>query len=121
MRLTNLNARDWLLKNGYNDVWLKPHYKFNNIVYTNNGTYEAQDIFNLHDGICKGDNEYIYLQVSTDKLHGKTEYVEESKKFNITVMLLAPKKKDKESKDYVGISIVLIRNGEIIDEGFYEY
>lgn len=120
MRATNAYATKWLLRSGYDEVWLKPHYKFNNKVYCQKTSYDAQDIFNLHDGICKGDGEYIYLQISTDKLHSKKEYIEESKKYCITVMLLAPVKKDKESKQYLGIKIVFIRNGKIIDDDYYE-
>lgn len=120
MRLSNAYATKWLLSQGYNDVWLKPHYKFNNKVYTDVGHYDAQDIFNLHDGICKGDREYIFLQISTNTLHARKEYIEESKKFQITIMLLAPVTVDKESRQYKGIKVVFIRNGQIIDDDYYE-
>ena len=122
MRLTNLDATKWLLSAGYDHVWIKPHYKFNSYCYTKDGEkYATQDIYNLHDGICKGDREYIYLQLSTNRLHEIEPYLEESKKYEISIMLLAPTTKDKESRVYTGIHVVFIRNGEIIDRSYYEY
>ena len=68
MRASNLLVREWLLKNGYDEIWFKSHGKRNDYVFTQNGKYMAQDIWNLFDGICVSPNgEYlVLLQMKTN-------------------------------------------------------
>ncbi len=119
MRLSNAYSTKWLLLQGYDEIWLKPHGRFNDRVYTKKGYYDAKDIFNLHDGICKDEQGYIFLQISTNKLHARDEYIEESKRYDISIMLLAPVTVDKESRQYKGIKVLLIRNGKITEDKYY--
>lgn len=60
-------VRDWLLRNGYDEIWFKPHGKRNDYVFTQKGNYMAQDIWNLFDGICISPSGHItFLQMKTN-------------------------------------------------------
>ena len=52
MRSSNRKAVLWLLKNGYDDIWLKPHGRRHDLVYNTGEWYRALDLWNLFDGIC---------------------------------------------------------------------
>ena len=67
MRFSNRKAVNWLLENGYDDIWLKAHTKRTDLVYTLGEWYRALDLWNLFDGICfdKGGN-LILLQIKTN-------------------------------------------------------
>ena len=47
MRFSNRKAVLWLLKNGYDDVWLKPHTKRTDLTYTQGEWYRVIDLWNL--------------------------------------------------------------------------
>lgn len=67
MRASNKMVREWLLKNGYNDIWFKMHSKRNDLVFTQNGNYLASDLWNLFDGICIDPSGFIvFLQMKTN-------------------------------------------------------
>lgn len=81
MRASNKMVREWLLKNGYDHIWFKPHGKRNDIVFTQKGNYLAQDIWNLFDGLAINPLGYIaLLQMSTGKWHDKKQYEKFAKK-----------------------------------------
>ena len=42
----------WLLKNGYDEIWLKAHGRRQDLVYNRGEWYRALDLWNLFDGIC---------------------------------------------------------------------
>jgi hypothetical protein len=56
----NTLAREWMIRNGYTDIWLKKHTKFLDSVWSHNASpdgmqvtkYMAQDIWNLFDGLA---------------------------------------------------------------------
>ena len=57
----------WLLKEGYDDIWLKPHGRRQDLVYTRGEWYRALDLWNLFDGICFDDGGNIVLiQIKTN-------------------------------------------------------
>lgn len=67
MRASNKLVREWLLKNGYDEIWFKAHGKRNDYVFTQRGTYMAQDIWNLFDGICfTAHGAIVFLQMKTN-------------------------------------------------------
>ena len=67
MRISNTLARKYLLSLGYNEVWLKPHTKFHDTVYTFTGeNYKALDLFNLWDGIALHDTGVFFIQIKTN-------------------------------------------------------
>ena len=67
MRASNRKAVLWLLKNGYDEIWLKPHTKRADLVYTVGEWYRALDLWNLFDGICfDKDQNIIMLQIKTN-------------------------------------------------------
>ena len=66
MRASNLLVREYLLANGYDNIWFKPHTKRNDLVFTQNGKYLATDLWNLFDGICTLDNHLVFLQMKTN-------------------------------------------------------
>jgi len=102
-------------------VWLKLHYKQHTYVYTNEGKYATQDIFNLFDGICKFEDNYVWLQLSTNRLHQSKEYINESAFFNLNVLLLAPTTLNRDSIKYTGMHVQLICNGDITQDYYEEY
>ena len=59
MRFSNRKAVLWLLKNGYDDIWLKPHTKRTDLTYTQGEWYRVIDLWNLFDGICFDDEGNI--------------------------------------------------------------
>lgn len=67
MRASNKLVREWLLSNGYDEIWFKPHGKRNDYVFTQKGSYMSQDIWNLFDGICIDKNGFVtFLQMKTN-------------------------------------------------------
>jgi len=67
MRASNRKAVLWLLKNGYDEIWLKPHIRRADLVYTRGEWYRALDLWNLFDGICfDEDNNVVFLQIKTN-------------------------------------------------------
>ena len=67
MRASNLLVRKWLLENGYDQIWYKPHTARNDLVFTQKGNYLATDLFNLFDGICFNRlGLIVFLQMKTN-------------------------------------------------------
>jgi len=67
MRSSNRKAVMWLLKNGYDDIWLKPHGRRHDLVYTRGEWYRALDLWNLFDGICFDDEgTVVFIQIKTN-------------------------------------------------------
>ena len=67
MRFSNRKAVLWLLKNGYDEIWLKAHTKRTDLVYAIGEWYRIIDLWNLFDGICfDGDGNIILLQIKTN-------------------------------------------------------
>ena len=67
MRFSNRKAVLWLLKNNYDEIWLKPHTRRHDLVYTRGEWYRALDLWNLFDGICFDENNnIILLQIKTN-------------------------------------------------------
>ena len=67
MRASNKLVREWLLSNGYDDIWFKPHVKRNDIVFTQKGKYLATDLWNLFDGVCTNPSiGVVFLQMKTN-------------------------------------------------------
>ena len=67
MRASNRKAVMWLLKEGYDDIWLKPHTRRHDLIYTRGEWYRALDLWNLFDGICfdEGGN-IVLIQIKTN-------------------------------------------------------
>ena len=96
MRASNNLVRKWLLSQGYDDIWFKPHGKRNDHVFTQHGKYMAQDIWNLFDGICRDGRKIIFLQMSTSQWHSKKPYEEfaaRTKGVGVMVFLVTNKRK----------------------------
>ena len=67
MRASNKLVREWLLSNGYDEIWFKPHTARNDLVFTQKGNYLATDLWNLFDGLCfDSDYKIIALQMKTN-------------------------------------------------------
>jgi hypothetical protein len=67
MRASNRKAVMWLLKNGYDEIWLKAHNRRQDLVYTRGEWYRALDLWNLFDGICFDDeSNTVMLQIKTN-------------------------------------------------------
>lgn len=102
MRASNKLCREWLLKNGYDEIWFKPHGKHNDYVFTQKGTYMAQDIWNLFDGVCINKDGYVtFLQMSTTQWHKKEPYHKFTKKISgveVLNILVTNKRKECNGK-----------------------
>lgn len=60
-------VREWLLREGYDQVWFKAHTARNDVVFTQKGKYLATDLWNLFDGICIDPAGFIvFLQMKTN-------------------------------------------------------
>lgn len=66
MRASNKMVREWLLENGYDQIWFKAHTARNDVVFTQKGKYLATDLWNLFDGICIKNNFIVFLQMKTN-------------------------------------------------------
>jgi len=67
MRASNRKAVMWLLKNNYDEIWLKPHTRRSDLVYTRGEWYRALDLWNLFDGICFDENDnVVFIQIKTN-------------------------------------------------------
>lgn len=67
MWASNKMVREFLLKNEFDGIWFKPHTKRSDIVYTQRGTYLANDLWNLFDGMCFAPNgKIVFLQMKTN-------------------------------------------------------
>jgi hypothetical protein len=81
MRASNKLVREWLLSNGYDEIWFKAHGKRNDYVFTQRGKYMAQDIWNLFDGICISyDGKICFLQMKTNAWAKGSDFKEFQKK-----------------------------------------
>ena len=108
MRFSNRKAVLWLLKNGYDDVWLKPHTKRTDLTYTQGEWYRVIDLWNLFDGICfdKGGN-LILIQVKTNAWASKQPIIDFlNDKHHLKVMVINVKRKGERTWE------VLTRNYE---------
>ena len=67
MRFSNRKAVIWLLEHGYDDIWLKPHGRRHDLVYTSGEWYRALDLWNLFDGICfDEEGTVVFIQIKTN-------------------------------------------------------
>ena len=77
MRFSNRKAVLHLLGLGYDEIWLKPHVRRADLVYTRGEWYRALDLWNLFDGICfNPDGEAVYLQIKTNAWAKEQEIVD---------------------------------------------
>jgi hypothetical protein len=74
MRASNKLVREWLLENGFDDIWFKPHSVRHDYVFTQHGNYLATDLWNLFDGIAWGKGECYFLQMKTN-VWAKEEHI----------------------------------------------
>lgn len=89
MRASNKLVRINLLANGYDQIWFKPHGSRNDYVFTQRGTYMAQDIFNLFDGICIDRGVITFLQMKTNawpKVKPLLDFIKNTKNIQILVL-----------------------------------
>ena len=67
MRSSNRKAVLWLLEKSYDDIWLKPHGRRHDLVYTRGEWYRALDLWNLFDGVCFDEHgNVIFIQIKTN-------------------------------------------------------
>lgn len=97
MRASNKLVREWLLKEGYDDIWFKPHGTHNDYVFTQKGSYMAQDIWNLFDGICTGAG-VVFLQMKTNAWAKEKPFRDFVKKHGCLILSFNVSNKHKDSK-----------------------
>ena len=93
MRFSNRKAVEWLLENVYDEVWLKPHVRRQDLVYTRGEWYRALDLWNLFDGICfNPDGEAVYLQIKTNAWAKEQDIIDFLYDKSLLVMVINVKK-----------------------------
>lgn len=92
MRYTNRLAVNWLLKNGYDHVWLKSHTRRKDWTYTQNTKYASLDIWNLFDGCCIYSGDVIFLQVKTNAWPKEDDIIQFIENKRIKVLAINAKK-----------------------------
>jgi len=98
MRASNKLAVNHLLKNGYDDIWLKPHSARNDMVYCQDRKYLATDLWNLFDGICFGENRAYYIQVKTNAWAAEEPILKFLKTHSVNVIVVNVTNKLKSCK-----------------------
>ena len=89
MRTTNKMVRNWLLKEGYDEIWFKPHTKRNDWVFTQKGNYMATDLWNLFDGMAYDKfGNLIFLQMKTNAWAKEKDIVKFTKNHNHSLVLI---------------------------------
>lgn len=85
MRSSNQKVAEWLLSNGFDHIWFKPHTKRNDRVRSQKGTYLATDLWNLFDGVCVKDQVY-FLQMKTNSWAKEKPLTDFAKKYNAKII-----------------------------------
>jgi hypothetical protein len=108
MRASNKLAVNHLLKNGYDEIWLKPHTARNDLVYCQDRKYLATDLWNLFDGICFGEdlievdetnrNKAYYIQVKTNAWAAEEPILKFLKTHSVNVIVINVTNKLKSCK-----------------------
>lgn len=93
MRISNGHATKFLLKNGYNQIWLKAHTKFKDKVQCQDSRYYALDLWNLFDGLCFDSKGYLWaIQIKTNAWAKASEIIDFQKNYKIKSIVLNVKK-----------------------------
>ena len=103
MRVSNRKAVLWLLEKGYDDIWLKPHGRRHDLIYTSGEWYRALDLWNLFDGICfdKGGN-VVLIQIKTNAWASEKNIKDFLRdKNNVIVLVLNVSRREKKWGVYV--------------------
>ena len=99
MRDNNDVAREFLIKADYTDIWLKAHTKFLDKIWSHIVAwdkdkpiiekYEAQDIWNLFDGICISKEGYaVFLAIGSQfkKISQLEHFLKNKKGFRVLMI-----------------------------------
>ena len=93
MRISNGHAIKYLLKHGYDHIWLKAHTKFKDKVQCQDSRYYALDLWNLYDGLCFDSKGNIWaIQIKTNAWAKASEIIEFQKNHKIKSLVLNVKK-----------------------------
>lgn len=95
----NTLAREWMIKNGYTDIWLKQHTKFLDSVWSHNAAsegeemqvtkYKAQDIWNLFDGLAihpDGHVTFLAIGIAFKKIGELEEFLKNKKGIHVLMI-----------------------------------
>ena len=106
MRASNKLVREWLLENGYDEVWFKPHTARNDLVFTQKGNYLATDLWNLFDGICfNQSNMIVFLQMKTNNWAKSKPITDWIKKYGLNVLSFNVTNKRKDCKGHYKVFV----------------
>jgi len=101
MRVSNRKAISYLMnKRDFDQVWLKAHTKFHDLVYSTEGNYKALDIFNLWDGIGLHDNSVYFLQLKTNAWPKEQPIIDWCTKYNAKAMAINVKLINDEPEEW---------------------
>ena len=90
MRRSNRKIFEYLLCEGFKDIFLKQHTKWCTQQIINGVKIKSQDIFSLFDGICLKDGKTYYIQAKTNKREPSKKYEEfaKARKLNKQILLI---------------------------------
>ena len=101
MVTSNQQAIKWLLANKYDHIHLKPHTRYPDIVYTQDGKYEVHDHFNLWDGFCLNKYDRLeWVQIKTGKWPPVKPIREFVKKTHANCLAIKVSKPSKKGRKY---------------------
>lgn len=99
MRDNNTLAREWMIKDGYTEIWLKSHTRHLDTVWSHNASpdelklqvtkYNAQDIWNLFDGISinsKGEVTFLAIGIQFKKIKELEQFLKDKKGMNVLMI-----------------------------------
>ena len=102
---TNKLATLTLLDQGYDLVWLKPHTKRHDMVYSQQGNFRCLDLFNLFDGICFFNETPIFIQIKTNAWASIKPIKEFLKRRKVKVLIINVTNKLKECEGKYKVKI----------------
>ena len=87
MRSSNRKVVTYLLSKGFDDIWLKPHGRRQDLVYAQGTWYRALDLWNLFDGICFDKTGHcFFIQIKTNAWASKKKLQEFKKRRDVSII-----------------------------------
>ena len=88
MRRSNQKAIAYLLKEGFDAVWLQPHLRWDTVTYFSECKYKSKDMFGVGDGVAIKNGILYLLQIKTNTKHKMKEFFKFCDDFKISGLFI---------------------------------
>lgn len=88
MRRSNRKAVDYLIKHGYDFVYLIPHIRYDTFTYFKNAKIKSKDIAGFFDGIAVMNGHTYYLQIKSNSWSGWKKIEEFCETYGLSAMMI---------------------------------